>query len=222
MKILIVDDHPIFRLGIISAFGNSSNYTYFEASTVKQAQEILFTNRVDIALLDIDLPDGTGIILAKYICKNQPSCKIVFITAHTNNNSISEILDIEYDGFLLKENVATELKACIEKIKGDEKYLSPEFEAFLKEKHSTLSRIKEVKSKISRLTKKEKHVLAMIAQGKSTPQIAEELFNSIKTIENHRTNICNKLEISGSNNLIIFALENRELIDEELPKQLDE
>lgn len=213
MNFLVVDDHPLLRSGVKMALANLPNAKFYEADNGLDALKILDYNPIHIAILDIDIPVINGIELAKRIKSSFPSIKIIFLTAHTNFFSFADAQNIEFSGFLLKENAMDELLLCVKAVINDEVYLSSACKEFLSENEARIAKYNNIKKKLYSLTDSEGRILLMIAQGKTTPQIAELLFNSVKTIENHRANICEKLELKGANNLLLFAIENRELIE---------
>lgn len=213
MNFLVVDDHPLFRSGVKMALGDITNALFYEASNGLDALTILDNNPIHIAILDIDMPILNGIELAKRIELSYPSIKIIFLTAHTNFFTFADAQNVAYNGFVLKENAMDELLLCVRAVINEEIYLSSACKEFLAENDSRIVKYNDIKKKLNSLTEGEGRVLLLIAQGKTTPQIAEQLFNSVKTIENHRTNICEKLELKGANNLLLFAIENRDLIE---------
>lgn len=218
MNFLVVDDHPLFRSGVKMALGDFRNALFYEASNGQDALTILDTNPIDIAILDIDMPVINGIELAKRIELSYPSVKIIFLTAHTNFFTFSEAQNVAYNGFILKETAMDELLLCVRAVINEEIFLSSACKEFLAVNASRIAKYNGIKKKLSSLTESERRVLLLIAQGKTTPQIADQLFNSVKTIENHRTNICEKLELKGANNLLLFAIENKDLIEMAIKK----
>jgi len=213
MNFLVVDDHPLFRSGVKLALSEVPKAFFFEASNGLDALSTLENHSIQVAVLDIDMPVINGIELAKRIESSYPSIKIIFLTAHTNFFTFSEAQDVTYNGFVLKENAMDELLLCVKAVINNEQYLSSACKDFLAENSIRIAKYNSIKKKLNSLTEGEERVLLLIAQGKTTPQIAEQLFNSVKTIENHRTNICEKLELKGANNLLMFAIENRDLIE---------
>jgi NarL family two-component system response regulator LiaR len=195
------------------ALSEVSDAKFFEASNGLEALNVLENNNISIAILDIDMPVLNGIELAKQIENKYHSTKTIFLTAHTNFFTFADAQDVAYSGFVLKENAMDELLLCVNSVMNDEQYYSTACKIFLAENAMRIAKYNDIKKKLGSLTEGEGRVLLLVAQGKTTPQIAEQLFNSIKTIENHRTNICEKLELKGANNLLLFAIENRDLIE---------
>lgn len=212
-NILLVDDHPLIIAGIKSVINSLPHFNVIgEAKNGMEGLEVFNEYKPDIIVLDIDMPIMNGIELASTISKIEDPPKIVFLTSHADMNTFSQATKIDYAGFVFKENALEEIGKCLEEIINDNKYVSPSFKRYIEENESEIAKLSEIKKNLTALTKSEVKVLKLIAEGKTTPEIAETLFNSFKTIENHRYNICQKLNITGSNNLLSFALDYKELV----------
>lgn len=209
MNLLIVDDHPLLRAGIKVILSKNSLYNIEEAGGGEEAISLIKVNPYNFVILDIDMPGINGVELAVFIKNNYPSIKIIFLTSHTDIYTFSEAIETSFSGFLFKENAIDQINDCLKIVSRGEKYLSKSCTDFLFANKEKLTSIKKIKKAFKQLTDAEINVLRLISEGKTTPQIADCLFNSPKTIENHRTNICQKLELKGSNNLLTFALENK-------------
>lgn len=212
MDLLIVDDHPIIRAGIKMLLSTNLTYTLTEAGGGEEAIDLLKQRRFDAILLDIDMPGKNGVDVAHFVEKNYPETKIVFLTSHADFYTFAAATEVDYSGFLFKENALELLNDCLSTIAQDEKYLSKDCDDFIKANRDRLDSVRRNKRGILQLTETELKILLFISEGKTTPQIADMLFNSAKTIENHRTNIAQKLNLKGSNNLLTFALENKWLL----------
>lgn len=212
MDLLIVDDHPIIRAGIKMLLSSNLAYTLTEAGGGEEAIELLNQRRFDVILLDIDMPGKNGVDVAHFAEDNYPETKIVFLTSHADFYTFAVATEVDYSGFLFKENTLELLNDCLAAIAQGEIYLSKECDDFIKANRDRLDSVKRNKQGIQLLTETELKILLLISEGKTTPQMADMLFNSAKTIENHRTNIAQKLNLKGSNNLLTFALENKWLL----------
>ncbi len=212
-KILIVDDHPLLRTGVKVLLSTYEGYEIAEANGGSEAIDLLYKMPVDLAILDIDMPNITGIDVARHIEANFAETKIVFLTSHADFYTFAEATEIAYSGFLFKENALEQLPECISSVFKGEAYVSSNCLTLINSNKERLKLLHQIRKGIASLTQTERKVLFLISEGKSTPQIANELFNSPKTIENHRTNICHKLELRGANNLLAFALEYKDLLE---------
>ncbi len=203
LKILIADDHPLLLGGLKMALEkiNSVSEVYV-ANDGKEADEILKNKKPDIAILDIDMPFYTGIEVARRAIENGTKTKIVFLTLHKEKSLFDEAKKLNIAGYSLKGNSTDEIENCILTIANGGKYFSPELELDLNN---------ESQVDLSNLTKTEYNVLRLIAQNKTSPEIADILFVSKKTIENHRANIVKKLELKPEkNSLLKWVLNNQE------------
>lgn len=206
IKILIADDHPIFRKGLASVFLNEKDIQIIaEASDGEEALESVKKYLPDIAILDIEMPKLTGFEVAQILFDEAVKVKVIFLTAYRDEHLFNKALDMGVKGYVLKENAVIDIINCIEAIEHDKYFISPLISEFLvNRKNKEIA--KSAKVDLSTLTPSEKKLLLLIAEGKSNKEIAQELFNSIKTIENHRSSICKKLSLSGSHSLHKFAV----------------
>lgn len=214
IKIIIADDHPLFRMGVKSLI---ETYEYFdliaEAENGDVAVELILNLKPDIVILDIDMPGKNGIQVAEYVKKEEIQTKIIFLTSHSNLQLFNEAMNLNVKGFLFKESALEELAECIKHVDQGEKYISPLCESFINENSEQLIRFKQFQELVKNLTATELKILKYIANHYTTKSIAEELHNSYKTIENHRFNICQKLQIKGTNNLLAFAMDYKDFIE---------
>ena len=210
-NILIADDHPLFRVGVKTLIDNLNEYHVIgEANNGNEAIQTLTEQKVDIAILDIDMPKKNGIEVAEFLQNKDLQVKIIFLTSHSDLTLFKKAYESNFSGFLFKESALDELEQCFNEISSGATFISPVTKRYIDENKEDLERIKQLNAWLSKLTKSEKKVLLRIIQRKTTKEIAEELFNSYKTIENHRLNICHKLNIKGTNNLLSFAINNQD------------
>ena len=211
-NLLIVDDHPLLRAGVKALLSSNSSFVITEAGSGEEAIALMSQLTFNIILLDIDMPGKNGVDVATYVEGNFPEIKIVFLTSHADFYTFAAAMEVDYAGFLFKENALELLNDCLATIVRGEKYISKSCSDFVTANKERLVNVRKLKNAIKSLTDTELRVLLLISEGKTTPQIAEQLFNSAKTIENHRTNVCQKLELRGSNNLLAFSLKNKWLL----------
>lgn len=212
-NILIADDHPLIRAGLRTLLKTSNKFKVVaEGKNGNEALELIDQHNPDIVVLDIDMPEKSGIEVAGFVRVHYPETRVVFLTSHSSFNTFSEAIKLHYSGFIFKESALEELMECLEKVSRNENYCSPLFKDFLAQNQSEVDRLDDLGRKLRKLTPTEQKIIKLIGEGKTTSQVASILFNSEKTIENHRYNICIKLEVKGNNNLLAFALENRKTI----------
>mgnify|MGYP006274449567 CR=1 FL=1 len=209
-KIIIADDHPLFRVGVKTLIDNLGGFQLTgEANNGEEALRLLEKETVDVAILDIDMPEKNGIEVAGEIKKNHEHTKIIFLTSHSDLTLFKRAYETDFSGFLFKESALEELEECFNTIFKGETFISPITKEYLQQNQSRLEHLKKLETLINSLTHTEKKILLLIIERKTTKEIAETLFNSYKTIENHRLNICHKLNIKGTNNLLSFAINNQ-------------
>ncbi|MDQ3021722.1 MAG: response regulator transcription factor [Bacteroidota bacterium] len=213
IRIIIVDDHPIFRNGLKQIIEDEEDIELIdEAADGEKALEIINKKKPDIAVLDIDMPKKTGLEVLKELNKNKNSVKIIFLTMYKEENVFNEAMDLGIKGYVLKESAVDDICASIRLVANDDYAISPVISNFLVKRLSLNQSFKKNNPSINDLTPSERKVLRLISQNKTTKEIADELFISYKTVKTHRTNISKKLNLQGSLNLVRFALENKTVI----------
>jgi two-component system, NarL family, response regulator DegU len=204
LKILVVDDHPIFLKGLVEVLQDEMP----EAEIVSQksslkALSIALSQMPDIAVLDLDMPDMNGIALGTELKTRIPSVKIIILTMHKEPDIIRSVMAKGIDGYVFKDDAVNDVIAAIQDVMNDKQYVSKSTTAFQEELGS---------ESLEALTKTEILLLRAISNHKTSREIADTLFVSIKTVENHRNNISRKLNLQGSNSLLKFALNNKAFI----------
>ncbi|GJM63760.1 response regulator transcription factor [Persicobacter diffluens] len=212
--LLLVDDHPIVSAALeplIKAIEGASVIGI--ARDGEEGLSLYQKYKPELVIADIDMPKMNGVTLAKKIKKINPDSKIIFITSHSDLNTLVEAMDIEVNGFIFKENAMADIQSSIIEVLKGNKYHCKEFEKFINLQEEKIKEIRMNRDLVKSLTKTEMQILQLIAIGKTSPQISESLFKSIKTIENHRYNICKKLQVTGNNQLLAFAFKNRQQLE---------
>lgn len=213
--VIIADDHPIFRMGLSSLINNFDGFSIIgEADNGLEAIDLLKKTVPNYAILDIDMPKATGIDVADFIQQNSLPVKIIFLTAHTDPLTIEQAISLQHVSILFKESASRELKHCLERMEEGNFFVSPICMKFSENRAIENQRISKTIETIKALTQTEQKILFLVSQHKTTVQIAEMLNNSYKTIENHRTNISQKLQLVGPNSLLRFAMENEKIIEQ--------
>jgi len=206
----MADDHPIFRNGLKQVIEEDIEISILgEADNGESALELIYNLNPDIALLDISMPKKTGLEVLREIqeLKNKP--KVIFLTVYADEDIFDEAMEYGISGYVLKDSAINEVVDCIKKVSKGDYYISPAVSSLLISQKERQRKFKQTESPFSKLTKTEKIILNMISEGRTSRDISEMLGTSFKTIENHRTNISNKLELKGANSLIKFAIENK-------------
>ncbi len=208
IRIIIADDHPIFRGGlrqIISA--DKSIEILGEADNGEKALEIIQELKPDIAVLDIDMPKKTGLDVLRELGNSKT--KIIFLTMYAEEDIFDEAMDLGIKGYVLKDSAVNDIIECILSVNEDNYYISPNVSNLLVNRRNKSKNLIKKNPELGNLTKTERNILKYISENKTSKEIAEVLFLSHRTVENHRTNISNKLNLRGSHSLLKFAIENK-------------
>lgn len=209
IKLVIADDHHIFRKGILSIVSEDTGIEVTgEASNGDDALRLITEINPDIAILDIDMPGLSGLDVARKVKAQKLATKIVILTIHKDKEYFDEALELDIKAYVLKESIANDLLDCIKRVSAGEYYISSAISGYLVEKNRSAAK----HNGIEKLTNSEREILKLISQNKTSSQIAAELFRSVRTIENHRNNICNKLGLKGPHALLLFAIQHKSII----------
>lgn len=211
LNILIADDHPLIRKGIRAALEDEQYVERIaEADNGESAYERLKETPFEIAFIDIEMPRLGGIGLAQRLRKEKIKTKIIFLTMHKDEDIFGQAMEAGANGYLLKENAAEDIVACINAVRNGEYFISPAISSYLVRRSQKSGGTFTAIPYVDTLTTAERNILKLIAEEKTSQQIADELFISPKTVENHRNNISKKLRLSGTHSLLKFAFANRD------------
>lgn len=206
--ILLADDHPIFRHGLRELIEREPGLRVVgEADNGRSALELIGTHAPDVAVLDLDMPELDGFEVARRVRDLRLPSHIVILTMHNDELHLSRAIDLGVRGYLIKDAAAAEVVDCIKAVTAGRDYVTPSLSAHLlrrvrRETHT------EQPSGV-RFTPTERRVLALLADLKTTRQVADALGVSPRTIDNHRANLCAKLGLRGPHALAKFALEHK-------------
>lgn len=211
VKILIVDDHPVFRAGIKLALDFIENIKII-GETGDGEEAISLTHRLipDVILLDISINTKSGLQVAKELLVKHPNIKIIFLTMHKEEDILNSAFSIGASAYLLKDDAMDEISNAIEAVLKGKRYVSTSLGSYQISDETNDSNTDLLK--IDTLTTKEREILKLIGEAKTSQEIAEQLHCSNRTIDNHRTHICSKLNLSGNNALVKFAITHRLLL----------
>lgn len=203
IKVFIIDDHPMVIAGLNSLLSRLENIEMAGAvSNAFDAIPFLKKNQIDVILLDINLPDISGIDLCKKIHKEFPEIKILGISTFSERSYISRMIENGASGYLIKSASGDEIAEAIDTVLKGKMYLSVSMEYIAK----PLSILPS--DNLPALTKREKEILQLISEGLTNHQIAEKLFISPLTVDSHRKNLLTKLNVNNTASLIKLAVQN--------------
>jgi DNA-binding NarL/FixJ family response regulator len=180
-----------------------------EAGSGNLALDLILEKKPAVAVLDVNLPELSGLEIAKKLQAKKIPTRLIILTMHKEEAIVDRALDSGVMGFVLKENATEEILEAIATVAKGQPYLSPAISGHLIHRRSRAETLAAEKPGIDDLTKAERRILKLIAEKKTSREIATELFISPRTVEAHRANICTKLDLHGSHSLLQFALENR-------------
>lgn len=210
IKILIADDHPVFLRGLTQLIREEARFNIIgEANDGMTAFEKIKQAEPDLVILDVSMPKMNGFELARKLQNEKLKPEIIFLTAYKDEEMFNEAFDLGAKGYVLKSSALDDIINCIETVAAGDFCISPALTGFLMKRRTHSDNLEKDKPGLKDLTPTELKIVRLIAESKTSKEIAAELFISYRTVENHRSNICTKLGLHGSNSLMKFALENK-------------
>ena len=208
IDILIADDHQIMVDGLVGILKSEKKIgNIYTATDGKEACAIALSKDIDCMILDINMPNLNGLEAIDLVKKEKPYIKIIVISMISDPSVVRRALKAGADGFVVKNSGKSELMKAINKVMNDEKHISEELSYNL---FHSLNR-RELRSNPDQphLTEREKQIIVNISEGLTNSEIAKKLFISQRTVDTHRKNILNKLQLRNTAALIKYAAENR-------------
>lgn len=209
IRVMIVDDHALFRCGLKLLLEKKADMEVVaEAGTGQEAIKKVSSCTPDIVLLDINLPDKKGTIVAKEILLKIPDIKIIILTMHDDEYYLQELFKIGVQGFILKNSTGTDLVLAIRSVYAGRQYIDPAMTSYVVNKYIGKSKEKSSAAK-GLLTKREQEICGLFAYGYTNSEVAGKINISERTVETHRANIFSKLKLKSRADLVRFAIENK-------------
>jgi DNA-binding NarL/FixJ family response regulator len=213
LRVLIADDHPIFRKGLVLAVSTERSIEIVgEAENGQEALDLIEKLKPEIILLDIEMPVLNGLQVAGEIIKRELPVNIIFLTMYKEEDMFNEVMDLGVKGYVLKESAVSDIAKGIKTVAEGKYFLSPAISDYLISRTNRTRSLLKKKPQLKNLTATERKVLRLISENKTSKEIGDDLNISYRTVENHRFNICNKLEIHGSHSLLKFAIEYKAVL----------
>jgi DNA-binding NarL/FixJ family response regulator len=210
ISVIIADDHPVFRQGLRQVIETDKQlHVVGEAVDGQEAIATILATKPDVAVLDLDMPNSDGFEVVRTIRSKQLTVGIVFLTMHKDERFLNAALDMGVKGYLLKDSAVNEIIASIKAVGAGRDYVSPALSSYLVNRSRRAAQLADEKPALGKLTPTERRILSRLGEYKTSKEIATELFISVRTVERHRANICEKLDLHGSHALIKFAAEHR-------------
>ena len=202
IRVVVVDDHLLVIEGLKALLSGDPQIRIVSSfATGQAALKFLKTQPVEVVLLDVNLPDINGVEMCRIIHEQYPDIKILGLSTYSEPSIINQMIKSGVSGYLLKNVIADELVRAIHQIQNNQYYFGAEIQKILADS------VFESSEETPRLTRREKEIVRLIADGQTTHQIAEALFISPLTVETHRKNVMKKMNVSNAASLIKIALE---------------
>jgi DNA-binding NarL/FixJ family response regulator len=214
LSLLIADDHPIFRKGLVSLISQEyKDCRIKEAADGNEATDALLNAHYDIAIVDIDMPGKSGMVVLDLIRQRLVKTRAIILTMHNDELFFNEAFDRGAKGFVLKEDSSIEIIDCIENVMLNVPFVSKKMKPYLTNRKQFTQKMSEIREALSSLTNAEFNTLRLVAENKTSREIAELLFVTEKSVENYRSRICKKLNLSGGSNILYkWTIGHRDLI----------
>jgi DNA-binding NarL/FixJ family response regulator len=209
-SIVIADDHPVFRRGLREIIEAEPGFRIVgEANDGKAALDLLLKLKPSLAILDISMPEHDGLAVVRQARAANLQLDFVFLTMYRDESIFKSALDLGVKGYVLKDSAPTDIVSAIKAVTRGEHYTSPLLTSYLVKATRTIQASSDGSRGLAELSPAERRVLELIAEYKTSKEIADELSVSPRTIESHRTHICQKLGLQGSHALMKFALQQK-------------
>jgi DNA-binding NarL/FixJ family response regulator len=208
-RIFIADDHEVVRKGLCALLQAEPGWEICgEAADGREAADKIRELKPDVSILDIGMPGLNGLEATRKIIKEDPRARVLILTFHDSDQVVRDVLNAGARGFLLKSDAARDLVVAVEALKRDKTYFTSKVAAMVLEGYLKGGTKAAVSLGRDRLTPREREVVQLLAEGKSTKEVAVALGLSVKTAETHRSNIMRKLQLHSVSDLVMYAVRN--------------
>ncbi len=207
-RVVLVDDHSMFRAGVRAELGESVDIVG-EAASVGEAVATIRSTRPDVVLLDVHMPDGGGLAVLAQVSAEVPDTRFLALSVSDAAEDVIAVIRAGARGYVTKTISARELADAIERVAGGDVVFSPRLAGFVLDAFRDSPTMPSIDPELDQLTPRELEVLRLLARGYAYKEIAAELFISIKTVETHASNVLRKLQLSNRHQLTRWANERR-------------
>ncbi len=203
-RIVVADDHEVVRHGLRAMLEAQPNWKVVgEAGDGRQALATVIEHKPDLAVLDVGMPNLNGLEAARQIVAAVPTCKVLILSLYESEQMVCQVLAAGARGYLLKSDASRYLVKAAEVLRNGKLYVTPRFVHLLEESMRTKG------ASVVSLTARERQVVQLLGEGKSTKEVATVLGMSVKTAETHRAHIMHKLDLHSITELVLYAVRNR-------------
>jgi DNA-binding NarL/FixJ family response regulator len=207
-RVVVIDDHDMFRAGVRSEIGSSVDIVG-EGSDVDTAVKAIVATEPDVVLLDVHLPGGGGTEVMKQVHQRHPDIKFLALSVSDAAEDVIGVIRAGARGYVTKNISGTELVDAIGRVADGDAVFSPRLAGFVLDAFSGAIDIASVDEDLDRLSQREREVLRLIARGYAYKEVARELFISVKTVETHVSSVLRKLQLSNRHELTRWATDRR-------------
>jgi two-component system response regulator NreC len=210
IRILLTDDHTLFRQGMRTLLGAEPDIEIVgEAANAVDAVAMALQTRPDIVLMDIGMTGMSSFEATRQIRKERPETRVIFLSMYDDEDYLAESVEIGSSGFILKESPADQLLSAIREVHRGGNYLSPRLLSRLVDDFRQQSRSPMRQPRFGTLTKREREIMKLLAEGKSVKEAATVFDLSVKTVEAHKFNLMRKLDIHNKAQLVQYAIQKK-------------
>jgi two-component system response regulator NreC len=207
VRLIIVDDHPFLRTGLRHVLEEHPEFRVVgEAADGREGVRLAEKEHPDVAILDIGMPNLNGIEAARQIGESIPGTAIVMLSVHSDESYVLRALKAGARAYLLKQSAEADLIAAVKAVTLGKSFFSPAVSQMLLDDYMRQLRDRDVEDTYELLTGREREILQMVAEGKSNKEIANQLHLSVYTVETHRSNMMEKLNLHSVPELILYAV----------------
>ncbi len=207
VSVLLVDDHAVVRQGLRALLEAEGDMVVVgEAENGREAVALTKKCLPEVVLMDVAMPGMNGLEATRQIARNVPSAKVLVLTSYGDDDYVAQLLDAGVSGYLVKQTAAADLLKAIREVRGGNTFFSPTIAKRLRQQDREAAATGHQGAKLGKLTSREAEVLQLVAEGLANKQIAAELSISIKTVEKHRQQAMNKLNIHDIAGLTRYAI----------------
>ena len=209
ISIVLADDHRVVREGLRALLERHDDLRVVgEAADGREAVKLAATLRPDIIVMDISMPVLNGIEATQQALEASPSTRVIILSMYSTSEHIFRAFKAGAQGYLLKESAGADVVNAVRAVREGKRYLTEKIADAILDDFIHQRSLAESESPVSRLSKRERHILQLVVEGKSSSQIGAQLFLSPKTVETYRSRIMHKLSINDVPGLVKFALQH--------------
>jgi two-component system response regulator NreC len=206
-RILLADDHTVVRKGLRLLLENHQGFQVVaDAATGREAVNLAEQHEPDVVVMDIAMPILNGIEAARQICAKLPHTSVVFLSMHSDESYVLRALKAGARAYLLKDSAEQDLISAVEAVSEGKAFFSPAISKMLVEDYMRQMQERKVEDSYELLTTREREILQLLAEGKNNKEVATLLNLSLYTVETHRSNIFQKLNLHSGAELILYAI----------------